>query len=148
MHRRLFRIDPKMPPTSYKTYQILAPTATHWRPATCAEVDCAAYLHGWSTTVDESTELGAKQAHHIRRESGRGFTEDRTYGGLTTFFFEPGQRCFRASEHKAQVRPEHYLIRPGDWRDLGEPRRLGSAQSWVDDFGEHQQRVADEIQRG
>lgn len=146
--RRLFRIDPKMPPGAYRTYQILAPASTHWRPATCAEVDCAAYLRGWSTTVDETTELGARQAYYIRRQSGRGFTEQRDTAGLTVFAFEPGQRCFRAGEHQVQVRPESYLIRPGDWRHLGDPRRVGSARAWVDDFGEHQQRIADEIQKG
>lgn len=146
--RPLFRIDPKMPPGAYKTYQILAPAATHWRLATCAEVDCGAYLRGWTTTVDEATELGARQAHYIRRQSLRGFAEQRNPAGLTVFTFEPGQRCFRAAEHRVQVRPESYLIRSGDWRDLGDPRPLGSARSWVDDFGEHQQRIADKIQEG
>ncbi|WP_431895871.1 hypothetical protein [Micromonospora haikouensis] len=146
--RRLFRVAPKGLPAAYKTYQILAPASTHWRAATCAEVDCPAWLRGWSTTVDESTELGARQAHYIRRQSGRGFVEQRTPAGLTTFVFEAGQRCFAADKHRVQVRPESYLIRPGDWRDLGDPRRLGSARSWVDDFGEHQQRIAEHTQRG
>lgn len=146
--RQLSRINPAAPPGAYKTYQILAPAATHWRAATCAEVDCAAWLRGWSTTVDESTELGGRQAHYIRRESGRGFAEQRTPAGLTVFVFEAGQRCFRAGEHLVQVRPESYLIRSGDWRQLGDPRRVGTAQSWVDDFGEHQQRIADHRQKG
>lgn len=146
--RPLTRITPAAPPPAFKTYQILAPASTHWRAATCAEVGCAAYLRGWSTTVDESTELGGRQAHYIRQQAGRGFTEQRTPAGLTVFAFEAGQRCFRAGEHRVQVRPESYLIRPGDWRDLGDPRRLGSARSWVDDFGEHQQALADRRQKG
>lgn len=148
MQRPLQRITPAMQPGAYKTYQISAPAQTHWRPATCAEVDCPAYLHGWTTTVDESTKLGQGQAYYVRRQSGRGFTEQRGQGGLTVFRFEAGQACFASQTHQMQVRPEHYLIRPGDWRGLGEARQVGSARAWVDDFGEHQERLADRLGQG
>lgn len=145
--RPLTRIQPQLPPQSRKTYGISAPAATHFRRATCAEVDCTHYLRGWKTTVDESTDLGQKQAHYIRRESRRGHTESRTAAGLTEFLFEAGQRCFRP--HQVRVdRPEIYVVRQGDWRSYGDRRRHTRAEDWVEDFSEHQDRLADRLRRG
>lgn len=145
-----FRNPPRMPVGAYQTYRIAAPIATHWRPATCAEVGCGAYERGWSTTVDESTDLGQQQAHYIRRLSGRGFTEACSEAGLTIFEFPPGQRCFSAGRHRVQVRPEIYLRQGGDWRGnpTGEVLRHANGDDWVDDFGEHQQQLAELAERG
>ena len=88
------RIPPALPPGAFRTYQIAAPLRTHWRPATCAEYECDAYLHGWTSLIDERTELGQAQAHYIRREAGRRFTEERRPDGLTEFSFEAGQQGF------------------------------------------------------
>jgi hypothetical protein len=142
-----FRLPPQMPATSYKTYQILQPVETHWRDATCAEAECEAYLRGWQTAVDESTELGQKQARYIRKVAGRGFTEARV-GPATTFTFEPGQRCFRAPHRVPLGRPEIFVVRDGDWRWGANARRHANATDWVDDFGEHQQRLADRLAQG
>ena len=71
----IFRIDPQLPTDAMKTYSIMAPKSTHFRKATCAEMDCPSYLHGWATIIDERTELGQEQAHYIRKLSGRKFTE-------------------------------------------------------------------------
>src|SRR2546426_5952298 len=102
-------------PAHVTTYQILAPVATHWRPATCAEVDCGPYLHGWVSRVDERTDLGQAQAHYIRRESGRAHREERDDAGLTVFTFGPGQRCFAADNHHLRLdRVEIYRRRGGD----------------------------------
>ena len=132
-----------------------APTSRA-RAATCAEVDCGAYLHGWQTTVDESTDLGQGQAHYIRKNSGRRFVESRVLSDegvpLTAFRFEAGQRCFRADEHRARLeRPEIYLVRDGDWRGNPrgtEPRRHASAADWVDDFANHQETLANRLKEG
>lgn len=135
--RPLNRIQPKAPPQAYKTYQIVSPLSTHWRTGTCDEAGCLAYRHGWQTNVDESTDLGQRQAHYIRKVSGRRFTERRTELGLTAFTFEAGQRCFR--EHKVPLdRPELYVVRGGDWRGnpRGEVRKHSSPDAWVNDFGE------------
>lgn len=145
------RISPAMPAENMQTYRIVRPSATHWRPASCADVDCPAWRHGWTTSIDESTELGAAQARYIRRDSGRGFVESRA-AHLTVFDFEPGQRCFGADEHRAPVEREPlYLVAGGDWR--GNPRGVrtrahANARDWVDDFGEHQQNLADRIAQG
>jgi hypothetical protein len=144
------RILPVVPASSMKTYQILAPVSTHWREATCAEVRCPAQSNGWRTEVDESLPLGQMQAHYIRRDSKRKFTEERTPAGLTSFTFEAGQTCF--GKHKIKLeRPDLFFVRDGDWR--GNPRGTRPRQhvypeDWVEDFALHQQGVADEIEKG
>lgn len=147
-----WRVTPALPPAAMKTYGIVAPRPTHWRAATCAEADCVNHLNGWQTKVDESTELGQQQAAYIRAGSGRRFTEDRDDVGLTVFTFEAGQTCFRGDEHTVRVdRPEIYVVRDGDHRGNPrgtKPRIHNDPQGWVDDFGEHQERIADMRERG
>lgn len=149
MSQQPFRIPPAMPVTSYKTYRVTAPLATHFRTATCAEVNCPTQAGGWITAVDETDELGAKQAFYIRNHSGRRYTEDRNHApGLTAFVFPPGEECFAA--HKVPLdRPALFIVRSGDWR--GNPfddavRRR--PDDWVDDFANHQQQLADKINQG
>ena len=150
--RQPFRVAPHLPAAAMKTYQILAPAGTHWRAATCAEVDCGAYLHGWATRVDEATDMGARQAHYIRRQSGRAFSAARDEAGLTVFTFPPGQRCFRASDHRVRLdRAEFFVVRDGDWRGNPrgtQPRQHVRAADWVDDFANHQQALANRLERG
>jgi hypothetical protein len=143
------RITPVGPVTAYKTYGMRTPLATHYRPAACVEVDCLAHLNGWRTLVDETTMLGQKQAHYIRSESGRRYIEERQPTGLTAFDFPEGQRCF--TEHRVTLdREAFFSVRPGDWRggaNRHEVRTL-NADDWLDDFANHQQRLADRINRG
>lgn len=147
---QLNRVEPLMPVTAYKTYRITSPISTHFRPATCAEADCAAYLNGWVSTIDEATVLGQQQAYYIRKQSGRAFAEERLPTGLTQFTFEAGQKCFRDGHQVRLDRPELYLVRDGDWRGnpTGVKRQHANSQDWIDDFGEHQQRLADEMKKG
>lgn len=140
------RIEPNMGPEAYKTYRIASPQATHYRSATCDEVDCPAHEHGWQSVIDEATELGQRQAHYIRRESGRRYREERNELGLTAFTFEAGQACF--GQHQLQIRPEMYFVADGDWRASANLRQHTRAADWVEDFGEHQQRIADLIEKG
>lgn len=158
-----FRMAPKMPAASYKTYQIASPVSTHTRPATCTEVDCEQQAHGWATVVDESTELGARQAEYVRgscrpvqatlaADAGliRRYVEARTPEGLTRFEFPAGQRCFR--EHRVPLdRPELYIVRDGDWRGNPRrttPRRHTRPEYWVEDFHEHTDRLTQAIEKG
>lgn len=137
----LNRIQPAGPVQAYKTYEIASPVSTHFRDGTCEEAGCLAHQHGWQTSVDESTDLGQRQAHYIRTLSGRRFTERRTELGLTAFTFEAGQRCF--ATHKVPLeRPEFYIVRDGDWRQLGAPRLHSGPDAWVNDFGDHLDRIA------
>ncbi len=136
-----FRLPPAGSVHSYKTYQILAPPQTHTRPATCIEVDCVTQAGGWITVVDESTELGQKQAHYIRRLAGRVFTEGPR-DVMTLFTFPPGEECFKAHTMSLD-REEIYIVRGGDHR--GNPRKErrvhDTPENWVEDFAEHQDQL-------
>jgi hypothetical protein len=141
--------EPGLPASARKTYQILSPAETHTRKVTCTEADCPYQANGWRSVIDESTELGIRQASYIRHQSGRQFTV-LAEGGLTVFVFEAGQTCFQ--EHRASLdRPAHYIVRDGDHRGnpLGTaPRVHANSDDWVDDFATHQQGLADRLQQG
>lgn len=142
----VFRFPDLLPVTAVQTYQVLAPLATHFRKATCAEADCPHYLNGWRSVLPS----GDPRCDYIRHASGRRFTEQRLEGGLTEFTFPAGQQCFAAADHRIRLeREERFLIRSGDHRGNPDGRvaEVGCA-SWVDDFGEHQERIADLAERG
>jgi hypothetical protein len=145
----VFRVEPKLGPEAFKTYQILAPKNSHFRPASCKEVECAAWANGWQTTVNETTPLGQQQADYIRRRSGRTYKETNE-NGFTTFVFVPGQRCF--AEHSVSLEREPlFLVRGGDFRGnpTGQrPTQHVRPEDWVEDFAEHQQGLADTIEKG
>jgi hypothetical protein len=135
-----------MGPGAYQTYQVAAPLATHFTPATCAEVDCPQYLEGWRLRVEG---LSGRDVH-VATHCGRKFTRVSVAEGETWLVFEAGQPCFRASEHRRRLeRGERFIIRGGDHRANPSGRRTEvSASSWVDDFGEHQERLAERFGRG
>lgn len=142
----LFRISPGLPVTAVKTYQAVLPLATHWRKATCAEVDCGYYLGGWQTIVPAGSELEA-----LVRGSGRRFTEERQPGGLIEFSFGPGQACFKAATHRVPSgRPERLFVRDGDWRGnpTGQRREHTRADDWIDDMAGTLDRVKTATERG
>jgi hypothetical protein len=142
------RIVPAAPPSAFKTYRVVAPLATHWHTVTCQDAGCEHYQHGWESHIDERTDLGQRQAHYIRRESGRRFTEAKNELGLTVFTFEAGQKCF--AQHQARnMRPEHYIERGGDWRRaVGPAREHTSPDFWVESFQENQDRLQAIVDRG
>jgi hypothetical protein len=139
---------PKGPPAAYKTYQVTAPLSTHWRPATCEEVGCRAYANGWVTTVPANSEL-----EHTLRSSGRRWSATwRNPEGTVSYQFPPGTRCFAASGHRVRVREESiYLVRDGDIRGNPRgtrPRRHVNVGNFLDDWANHQDKIADELRRG
>lgn len=146
-------IDGRMLPHEYQTYQIVAPAATHFRSATCAEIECTAHLYGWKTTVDPSSELGAKQLDYITRRCGRAFTSEKFATGLVEFTFEAGQTCFQAGTHRIRLdKPEIFVVRQGDRRlRTGSHRRFTgrhAAEDWRDHFANHQQGLRDVLGHG
>lgn len=142
--QQMNRILPAGPARAYKTYRVHSPSDRTVRTA-CEDAGCLAWRYGWETPVDESTPLGREQAAYIRLRSGRTFTELHRADGFTVFRFASGQRCF--AEH--QTRPELYLVRAGDWRhNLGTIRTHTRPADWVEDFGEHQQTIADQHEKG
>lgn len=144
------RIPPVLPAHHMKTYQVLAPLNTHWRKATCAEFGCDKYLNGWFSIFAADS----PQAEYIRHDKTRRHVEERLDGGLAKFTFEAGQEFFAGSpEHDHRVltgRPERLIVRGGDWRGnpRGEVREHVSAEDWVDDFATHQDRLAQQAQKG
>jgi hypothetical protein len=141
----MFRIEPAHSVEAYQTYSIATPADTFVKAA-CEQVGCEAWRNGWESVINEATDLGKTQAAYIRSRAGRTFREQRTGGGLTVFRFDSGQRCF--AEH--QTRPELYAVRDGDWRGnpTGRVRDHSRPEDWVEDFGEHQQRIADQTEKG
>ena len=79
----------------------LVQTPNHFYTAECREAKCPHYEFGWTTAIDEQTDLGTRQGRYIRKEAGRAFREWRNDVGLTVFLFEAGQRCFQI--HKLQT---------------------------------------------
>jgi hypothetical protein len=148
VERPVFRLEPAMPAAAYKTYRIVAPVATHFRPATCAEVNCPAYVKGWKVHVEELP----PHLLHAAKTSGRRYREMHVAEGETYLVFEPGQSCFRSGEHRTRIdRPELFVVQGGDHRGTPrgtEARRHARAADWVDDFAEHQSRLSDEQQKG
>jgi hypothetical protein len=144
------RITPNMPVQSYRTFEIRSPLGSHWTDATCADVDCEHYVHGWTSVVDESTDLGQQQAHYIRHDTSRRHAEERRPDGLTAFAFEAGQRCFAASKHRKPTgRPEVYLSRGGDWRGTTSgPLTHSGPDAWLDEFQTNQDKLKTRIDRG
>jgi hypothetical protein len=106
------------------TFSASRPIGTHWRIASCKEVDCLHYLAGWQTKIDISTVLGREQYDYIINKSGKKGT-GKKMGNMVTFEFSPGQKCFR--EHKIPLERDPILsvqkgydrriVRPGEWHD-------------------------------
>jgi len=68
--------------------------------------------------------------------------------GLCVFTFYPGQQCF--TQHHVSDRPQMFVVRDGDHR--GNPTRRQRIHSqgkfWVEDFAEHQAKLAEQIEKG
>lgn len=149
-HRGLQRIVPAIPTALMRTYQMTSPQVAYpVSAANCERFGCASHAHGWRTVVDERLDLGQRQAHYIRTQSGRRFTERRREDGLTEFTFEAGQACFK--QHKLPAEgAERFIRRGGDWRGnpTGEVYEHARPDDWVEDFAEHQDRIQQAIERG
>lgn len=142
------RPEPRMGAESYKTFAIVVPS-DDWRPATCAEIDCPDYLHGWRVRIEG---LPPEMVHDAKA-SGRRYTELPVAEGETWLVFEAGQPCFRTTQHRTRrhARPELYVVRDGDHR--GNPRQTKARlhqrpADWQEHFAEHQQGLADAFQEG
>jgi hypothetical protein len=141
-------ISPEGPVTAYKTYSYYV----RQRKATCVEVDCPAYLHGWKTIVPAGSQMEAT----IRNLKGHyRWTEQRQEGDLIEFVFEPGQQCFASYKPfpLGHTLPweghERFVERGGDWRAVtSEPYIHVRADDWIDSFATHQINVVERISRG
>lgn len=104
-------------PTARRGHFVIdRPLETHWRDATCKEVDCPHYLNGWLMVLPDP----GPQVDYVRH-SGRHFTEKKVGGGTIEFNFPPGQKCFRPP-HKMLMNKREIFVgdgrehaNPGDW---------------------------------
>jgi hypothetical protein len=142
------RVAPKMDPRAYRSFEVHSPVSTHYRDASCAEVQCANHLNGWTSTIDTGTQQGTVWAYAIKR-SGRRYTAQVT-GTVVTFAFPAGQTCFKAPHKVPTGRPEIFVVRDGDWRGnpTGHVHRGVRPPEFVERMGENLQVLADGIQRG
>ncbi len=144
--RRLNRVTPKAPAQVFKTYGM---HVIEREPTSCEAAECDGYLKGWFTTVlSDSPDMGVIEAAcrgevdgYRRRHDAPEIQPD----GFVRYWFPPGQPCFRASTHSIPV-TARYTLRDGDWRGNPSGRSISTpnAQTWLDDFGEHQQRIVDQ----
>jgi|SRR5580698_9161685 hypothetical protein len=140
----LNRIQPGLPPQSYKSYEMRYPLRTHWRKATCEEVECDHWVMGWDTLIDTSTDLGQRQYDYCHGDRSRSFTEKREGLTIVRFHYGPGNQPFPGPRHDHRVkveRPPLFVVSGGDWR--GNPRGTDpvlhrNGENWADDFATHQ----------
>jgi hypothetical protein len=151
----LNRIAPAAPPHLFRTFSVRQPLATHWRRATCEEVECEAFHRGWVTTVPPESQEYVDLARACRGEVD-GFRRGAAPGspevtaeGFLRFTFPAGQLCLRASAHK--IHNDEMPIfqhRGGDWRaSSGRVVTHSTPESWRDELGENQLRIVAERQR-
>jgi hypothetical protein len=120
--------------------------------ATCEEIDCPHWTNGWAATAIPGSEdwgliIAACEGRvddRRRMPASREVLPD----GMVRLWFPPGQPCFKASTHRVPWSARWYH-RDGDIR--GNPSGLvvahADARSWVDEFGEHQMRLAEQHRR-
>lgn len=142
------RLAPKMAPAAYRSFEVHSPLATHYRNASCAEVECQQHAVGWTSTLDLSTADGRRWGNAIAR-SGRRYTTS-THGLLTTFTFPAGQKCFKAPHKVPTGRPEIYVVRDGDWRGnpTGRVDRVEEPMEFVERMAENLDVLSSTINRG
>lgn len=123
-----------LPVQNLQTFTVDTPPATHWRPATCAEVDCGQYLNGWATRLHQ----GDARRIHLVRTSGRRPARVYHEAAEIVFVFEAGTPCFQAHTHRVRLdRPELYIVKAGTPRQfIGELRRHTRPEHFVEDMHE------------
>jgi len=161
-----------VPQSAMMTYGIVRPP-DHYRPASCAEVDCDAHAHGWvSTMLAGSDDLAFITGRVCRGDVDghrRHYTAEPVEGGFVRLTFPAGQECFATRSHRVPVeRPPIFLVRPGDARSnpvdplgrrYGDPLhsvRLARSrgrihtrpEDWVEDSAETLDRVRSVREKG
>lgn len=161
-----------VPQHAMTTYGIVRPP-DHFRPATCAEVDCQPHAHGWTTILvagsDDLAFITSRVCAGDVDGHRRRYTVEAAEDGFVRLTFPAGQRCFAAARHRVSVqRPPIYLVRPGDSRSnprdatsrsYGDPlaslrmaQRRGHIyarpEQWVEDSAETLDRVRTVREKG
>ena len=121
-----------------KVFQATWPKSSHWRQATCEEVDCPHYLLGWVTRVVR----GSENDLHIRADKKRRYKMGKE-GELNAYYFEAGQQCFRgeAGDHYKKLERGAWLTKNAANRNpLFLERVAMEPQQWIDEFNEEANR--------
>jgi hypothetical protein len=144
--RPLNRPAPLLQVQQMQTYAVATPRHTHTRPATCAEVLCDAHVKGWTSKVPTGS---ADEALLLKAAAGEIDGYRRHYklvrvGQISVVIFPAGQTCLHVLRHRVSLeRPAFFVVRGGDWRgSTGVIRRHFNGDQWVEDFAEHQDRLA------
>lgn len=145
---RLFR-QPVADPRAYKTFALLRPRKTHFRPATCAEYECDEHKQGFVLTVDTGTELGQRQYHYVTHDKSRSYSMQRVGPTLCKFVYGPGQEGFGHRHMIPLWRPPRALVFGGDWRAQTTDTRVHQRlDDWVDESLNHHDKIATIQKRG
>lgn len=130
------------PTGSQQHFKIVRPLETHWRAATCREVDCPWFIEGWRTIVPT---VGDK-ADYIRHRSGRHFTEKQVEGGMSEFAFPAGQEAggFHEYQHRRPLDKQEFFT-----HEAGGIRRLHVRPTdWTEHFNEETDKTRRALERG
>ena len=106
-------------------WRIETPRSSHYRTASCAEVNCPNYYKGFYIVLPTTMIV---QIIAIR-ESRMQYTEEEMEGGLIRFVFAPGQECFegQAGNHQSNLEREPIFKKNG---------RIQEVNQWQDGIGE------------
>ena len=120
----------------------MSPIPSHWRAATCAELECEPWRNGWKTIVS----AGSIQEDYIKHHSGRRFEIVRSLDSATvSFYFPPGQVCFGGHEgHVVKLERDPLFIhtpKPGR-------ARVMAPMDWIDTHKETLFQIRHRIQQG
>ena len=98
---------------------LTSPPSTHFREATCREVNCPLWAYGWQTVLPVSDWHTLGSIAYIKG-LGLRYREERNDPLLVTFIFEAGQECFngRLGRHRVSLErpPIFSVVRRGDHR--------------------------------
>lgn len=135
------------PLQTMRTFQIDQPLDSHYRKATCAEVDCSARAHGWKMGFDLTDPAKRRAARWIKDHSGRTFTFELT-DTTVTFTFPAGQQCFQL--HRVPLeRDPIMIVRGGDWRgSTGVVQRHRNPDDFIDHWATDLDRLNTVRERG
>jgi hypothetical protein len=153
------RIRPRLPAMAYRTFQVVAPIATHFRSATCEEFGCDKWRNGWKTTFVAGTDKGDQIRQFIKDSPiRRQYRVVRLPGNVVEVLFTAGQSCFLqdhpTTRHRLPTgRPQIHVVRNGDWRvgvsDYLHSRRIHNRpEDWIDEFQTNQDRLKAIVERG
>lgn len=123
-----------------RTFELAQPFATHYRVATCAEVECRGYREDMTVTFDLTNAQHVADANWLRNHSGLRYTYTMLDNDRKVQFVIPhGQTCLasRLRPHRVPLERDPFMIvRGGDFRGnpTGERRTHTSPESFVDEW--------------